>query len=72
MTEDEFWEIMRSIPEPAPVLFRLYYDSLGNPIEYTHENKPGNYIDVDPETFRKQSQWVKVVDNRIVKITPPV
>lgn len=72
MTPEEFWSILHSMPEPAKTLFRLYYDEQGRPIEYSHDDKPGNYINVDPETFRDQSPWVRVVNNQLIRITPPV
>lgn len=72
MTPEEFWSILHSMPDIPEVQFRLYYDESGRPIEYTHESKPGNYINVDPETFRDQPQWVRVVNNQLISITPPV
>jgi hypothetical protein len=71
-TTKNFLEIWNNLPpwEPPVVYFRLYYDDQGRPIEYTHEDKPGNYIDVDPETFRNALQHVRVINGQLQKITP--
>ncbi|CAB4138024.1 hypothetical protein UFOVP328_217 [uncultured Caudovirales phage] len=73
-TTQNFLEVWNSLdPWTAPVvLFRLYYDDLGAPIEYSHEDKPGNYIDVDPETFRIQSWNVRVVNTQLIKVLPKI
>lgn len=65
MNEQEFWAIMSNIPEPKPVLFRLYYDKLGYPIEYSQEERSGNYIDIDPETFRLQPRGARVINGQL-------
>ena len=69
-TTKNFLDVFANLPpwEPPVVLFRLYYNDQGNPIEYSHEDKPGNYIDVDPNTFRDQPQDVRVVNNVLVKL----
>lgn len=56
-----------SLPVP---LFRLYYNNQGHPIEYTQEDKPGNYIDVDPVTFRDGSMNVRVINGVLIPIQP--
>jgi len=73
-TTQNFLEVWNSLESwtPPVVLFRLYYNDAGAPIEYSHEDKPGNYIDVDPETFRNQSLNVRVVDGQLIKITPKI
>jgi len=73
-TTQNFLEIWNSLEPWAPpvVLFRLYYDESGAPIEYSHEDKPGNYIDVDPETFVRQSQHVRVVNGQLIKVLPKI
>jgi hypothetical protein len=73
-TTQNFLEVWNSLEPWAPpvVLFRLYYNDDGSPIEYSHEDKSGNYIDVDPETFRKQSLNVRVVNGQLIKIAPRI
>ncbi len=73
-TTQNFLEIWNNLEPwiPPVVLFRLYYDTTGAPIEYSHEDKPGNYIDVDPATFRDQSMNVRVVNGQLIKIAPKI
>ena len=56
-----------SLPVP---LFRLYYNDQGQPIEYTQEDKPGNYIDVDPVIFRDRPMNVLVINGTLTTIQP--
>jgi len=71
-TTDNFWQAFQLLEpwSPPQVLFRLYYDENGDPIEFSHEDKLGNYIDVDPEFFREQPRNIKVVEGKIQRITP--
>jgi len=73
-TTQNFLEIWNSLEPwtPPVVLFRLYYDDSGAPIEYSHEDNPGNYIDVDPATFRDQSMNVQVVNGQLIKLAPKI
>jgi hypothetical protein len=73
-TTQNFLEIWNNLEPwiPPVVLFRLYYDNAGVPIEYSHEDKPGNYIDVDPATFRDQSWNVRVTNGQLIKIAPKI
>ena len=66
MTSDEFYSILANMPLPEPVFWRLYYDDAGSPITYSMEDLPGNYIDIDPETYILGSNNVRVV-NRVLK-----
>lgn len=66
MTEQEFWDILRNMPDPLPVSWRLYYDpETGQPICYSMEDLPGNYIDVDAETFARSPMNVRVVAGQL-------
>jgi hypothetical protein len=66
MTEQEFWDILRAMPEPKPVFWRLYYNpETGYPIRYSMEDLPGNYIDVDPDTFARSPFNLRVVNGQI-------
>jgi len=69
-TTDNFWKALREIkwPEPTPIFFRLYYKEDGGPIVYTMEDLPGNYIDVDRDTYQLASMEVRVVDGKLVKL----
>lgn len=72
-TTKNFFEVWNNLEPWTPplVLFRLYYRDDGYPIEYTHEDRDGNYIDVSPEMFRDQPMNVRVVDGKLTFITPP-
>lgn len=69
MTPEEFWDILHAMPEPQPVFYRLYYNGAGQPVCYSMEDLPGNYIDIDAETFGLAPDNVRVVDNKLKYIT---
>lgn len=71
ITEDQLWKMLQAMPEPEPVVLKLYYTDQGEPIVYTCDTQPGNYIEVDPETFAARSMRVRVV-NGVLKHLPPV
>jgi hypothetical protein len=70
-TTENFWEVFANQgPHVAQTLFyRLYYDENGYPICYTMEDIPGNYIDIDQETFARAASNVRVVDKKLKYIT---
>jgi hypothetical protein len=72
MNEKEFWSILQSIPEPMPILYRLYYNDAGSPIIYSMEELPGNYIEVDQQTYVLAPFNVKVLDSKLVYIKPVI
>lgn len=65
MTWQELVAIHAAMPEPQPVSYRLYHDDQGRPIVYTMEDLPGNYIEIDRETYVSGSPWVRVVDGKL-------
>jgi len=69
MTEQEFLEFWTNYQwtDVKPVCYRLYYDDLGLPLVYSHDDLPGKYIDVTPEQFASQEQSVRVVNNKLVR-----
>ena len=69
MTSEEFWNILHAMPEPKPVFWRLYYNDAGEPVCYSMEDQPGNYIDIDAETFGLAPANVRVVNNKLKYIT---
>ena len=73
-TTNNFLQAMSEFkwPEPQPVSFRLYYQEDGSPLMYTMEDLPGNYIEVDPETYAAGSFRVRVVDQRLIHIRPGI
>lgn len=68
MTEQEFWNIMAAMPQPKPVFYRLYYRSDGSPLHYTMEDLPGDYIEIDRETYVLGSPWVRVIGGKLKRI----
>ena len=68
-TTENFWKAWAEpAPEAAPIFFRLYYNSAGEPISYSMEDLPGNYIEIDAETYARSSISVRVVDGKLVPI----
>jgi hypothetical protein len=67
----DFWKNYQWI-EPQPVLFRLYHSDQGAPLEYSHEDRPGLYIDVTPEQFVLADFRVRVIQGQIVPQDPPL
>lgn len=66
-TTDNFWQAFRNFPpEPAPLVFRLYYNEHGDPLVYTTELIPGEFIEVDSGTFYRESKNVQVVNGQLV------
>ena len=67
MNFEELVSILQNMPKPAPVFYRLYHDSHGGPLFYSMEDVPGTYIDIDLETYLKNSMRVKVVDGKLIE-----
>ena len=59
-------------PEPKPIFYRLYYRDDGTPICYSMEDLPGNYIDVDPETYARGPGNVHVVNGKLKEFRPGI
>jgi len=68
MTEQEFWDILYNVPKVKPVTYRLYYDESGAPVVYTMDELPGNYIEVDTETFAIRPCNVRVRNGQLVEV----
>lgn len=52
-------------PDPPRISHKLYYADDGCPICYSMEDLPGNYIEVDPETFWTGPRNIRVVNGAI-------
>jgi len=68
LTEQEFWDILASSTIPQPVFYRLYYGEQGEPLFYSSDNLPGNYIEIDQQTFANSPTNIRVVDGKLVVI----
>jgi len=72
ITEEEFWAALHNLPGVAPIFYRLYYNDDGSPIIYSMEELPGNYIEVDQQTYVLSAFNVRVVDSKLVYIKPVI
>ena len=66
MTPEEFWAILHDAPLEIVPIYRLYYNDQGEPLFYSQEDLPGNYIDVDAKTFAQSPSHVRVVDGQLI------
>jgi hypothetical protein len=69
-TTENFWEVWNSFewPEPPKIFFRLYHDDQGRLLFYSMEDLPGNYIDIDAETFALSPANVRVVNGQLTYV----
>lgn len=72
ITQNDLAAMFHSIPEPVPVVFRLYHNDDGSPICYTMEELPGNYIEVDATTYAIAPYNVRVINSQFTVIKPVV
>jgi hypothetical protein len=68
-TTENFWKAWAEpMPVPAPIFFRLYYNERGEPVSYSMEDLPGNYIEINAETYTRSSFSVRVIDGKLVSV----
>jgi hypothetical protein len=67
MTPEEFFGIVNSQPkiEFKKPEYRLYYDENGYPLFFSSEDRPGNYVVVDRETYLHSPGHIRVVDGKL-------
>jgi hypothetical protein len=68
MTDEEFWQVLRDMPEPKPVDYRIYYNEQGELLFYSMEDVPGTYLTIDAETFSRSATNVVVQDGQLFEI----
>lgn len=71
MTPDDFWKILHDMPKYTPVSYKLYYVDI-KPVIYSMEDLPGNYIEVDAETYALASFDVQIIDQVLVHVEPEI
>lgn len=64
MTEQEFWAILLDVPPTQPIFYRAYYNSEGWVECYSMEDLPGNYIDIDQNTY-VLAPYAQVVNGKL-------
>jgi hypothetical protein len=68
-TTDNFWSAFNAWEpqeELKPPPYRVYYNEQGYPIFLTNEDLPGNYIEIDRETYVDFPKYVRIVDGKLV------
>lgn len=65
LDEHEFWKILTQVPKAKTLSYRLYYDSVGNPITYTMDELPGSYVEIDQKAFAESNPHVRVLNGKI-------
>jgi hypothetical protein len=73
-TTDNFCKVFNNLEPwtPPVVSFRLYYNDNGWPICYSMEDLPGNYIELDAETYQLGPTNARVVDGKLTIVKPPI
>jgi hypothetical protein len=73
-TTDNFWKVFNNLEPwtPPVVSFRLYYNDNGWPICYSMEDLPGNYIELDAETYQRGPTNARVVDGKLTIVKLPI
>jgi hypothetical protein len=72
MDDFDLAEFFRNLAPVKPPSYRIYYDDDGRPTSYTVEDLPGNYIEVDAETYTSCNRNIRIVNGKIEKIQQPV
>lgn len=65
LTEQQFWEILAAMPEPAKIFYRLYHDDQGRPLFYSMEDVPGNYIEITQQQYAASDPMVIVKNGKL-------
>lgn len=70
-TTENFWEVWSNFkwPEPNPIFYRAYIRE-DSTVFFSMEDLPGEFVEIDLETYRQGDINTKVVNGKVVKITP--
>lgn len=68
-TTENFWKAFATQVKQTEqkIEYRLYYDENGNPLYFSMEDLPGNYIVIDRETYVKSPTNIKVIDKKLIQ-----
>ena len=67
MTPEEFVAIYQAVERPKEIFYRLYYNGQGEPLFYSMDDLPGNYISIDAEFYRRSPRNIKIKDGKIIE-----
>ena len=72
MTLEEFLSAVAPEKPAAPILYRLYYGKKGEPLFFSQEDLPGNYVNLDRETFVSSPINIRVVDGELITVNTAI
>jgi hypothetical protein len=72
MSDFDIGDFFRNLPPVKQPSYRIYYNEDGRPTSYTVDDLPGNYIEVDAETYVNGDRNIRIVNGKIEKIRQPV
>ena len=72
ITFEQLVNMLKSMPEPDPVFYRLYHDEQGRPICYSMEDIPGQYVEIDRDAFVLSSPWVRIQQGKVCAYQPNI
>ena len=65
MTEQECFALLRDMPLPRSVSYRLYHDAAGRLLFYSMEDVEGTWVEIDQELFARSPHRVRVIDGKV-------